>query len=137
MSERHRLVIRTPHETVLDEQVRAARVPTETGQVGLRPRGEPFVLIVEPGLVILRMDDGIRFAATAGGLLDCDREQSVLYTPFAVVGGVGAEVLTALDRAFAMPESELVARRRLAELEQHIVRELRTRPRVARTEHRP
>jgi F0F1-type ATP synthase epsilon subunit len=127
MIERLRLVIRTPHQIVVDERVRAARVPAESGQVGLRPRSEPFVLVVEPGLCILTMDDGVRFAATAGGLLDVDRATSVLYTPFAVAGDRGDRVLSTLDRALAMPDSELAARRRLGELEQHIVRELHER----------
>lgn len=133
MSERLHLVVRTPHEVVVDEQVRAARVPTESGQVGLRPREEPFVLVVEPGLCVLRTGERVRFAATAGGLLDADRETSVLYTPFAVVGDRGDEVLGALDRALATPDSELAARRRLGELEQHIVQELREGPPVERT----
>jgi len=132
MIERLRLVIRTPHEVVVDERVRAARVPTESGQVGLRPRQEPFVLVVEPGLLLLRLDDGVRFAATAGGLLDSARETSTLYTPFAVVGARGDEVLAALERALATPDSELEAHRRLGELEQHIMKELQHRPSVAR-----
>lgn len=125
MIERLRMVIRTPHETVLDEPVRGARAPAETGQVGLRPRGEPLLLGVEPGLILLDTDRGPRFAATAGGLLESGREQAVLYTPFAVVSDEDAEVLAALDRALATPDSELVARRRLGELEQQILRELR------------
>jgi F0F1-type ATP synthase epsilon subunit len=123
--EQLRLVIRTPYEVVFDERVRSARVPAETGQVGLRPRGEPFVVVVEPGLVVLRTDAGVRFAATAGGLLDGDRDTSVLYTPFAAVGAAEGEVLAALDRAQATPDSELALRRRLGELERRIVRELR------------
>jgi len=119
-----RMVIRTPHQTILDAPVRAARVPTETGQVGLRPRGEPMVLVVEPGLVVLRTDAGVRFAATAGGLLEHDRASCTLHSPFAVLGADEAEVLGALDRALATPDRELAARRRLGELEQRIVREL-------------
>jgi F0F1-type ATP synthase epsilon subunit len=137
MPEQLHVLILTPHETVLDMQVRAVRVPTETGQVGLRPCEEPFVLVVEPGLVILRVDGGRRFAATAGGLLESDRERSVLYTPFAVLGDVDSEVLAALDRALTTPDSELSARRQLGELEQRIVKELRQRRAVARTRERP
>jgi hypothetical protein len=36
-----------------------------------------------------------------------------------------AEVLDALDDAFSTPDSELTARRRLGELEQRIVKEIR------------
>jgi len=126
MSARLHLVIRTPHEIVLEGDVNAARVPTATGQVGLRPRREPLLLVVEAGLVIVRTGDGgVRFAATAGGLLEGTREQTVLYTPFAVAGDADAEVLAALDRALAVPDGELAARRRLTELEQRIVKELR------------
>lgn len=134
MHDRLRLVIRTPHEVVFDARVRSARVPTATGQVGLRPRGEPLILVVEPGLVLVRTDASVRFAATAGGLLDGDRDTSVLYTPFAVVGDAEGDVLAALDRALAAPDSELALRRRLGELEQRIVHELRHRPTISRME---
>jgi F0F1-type ATP synthase epsilon subunit len=137
VADRLSLVIRTPHEVVLDAQVRSARVPAASGHVGLRPREEPFVLVVEPGLVLLRIDASERFAATAGGLLDVGRERSVLYTPFAVVGERDADVLAALDRALATPDSELAARRRLGELEQHILQELRRRPAVPRPAEGP
>lgn len=133
MADRLHVLIRTPHETVVDAMVTAARMPTPTGQVGLRPRMEPLVLVVEPGIVILRMDDGLRYAATAGGLLEGDREQAALYTPFAAQGDRDTDVLAALDRALAMPDSELAARRRLGELEQRIVQEVRSRPPVVRT----
>lgn len=125
MIERLQMEIRTPGETVFDEPVLSARVPTESGQVGLRPRGEPLLLVVEPGLILLRTDRGARFAATAGGLLEGRRERSVLLTPFAVVSDAAEEVLGALDRALEVPDSDLVARRRLGELEQQILRELR------------
>jgi F0F1-type ATP synthase epsilon subunit len=128
MSDTLRLVIRTPHAPVVDAGVAAARVPTRTGQLGLRPRQEPFVTVVEPGLVVLETGAGRLFAATAGGLLRADRDTALLITPFAVTGTVG-EVLAALDEAYALPESELVTRRRLAELEQRIVRELSPRGR--------
>jgi len=119
-----RLVIRTPHAAVVDRDVDAARVPTRTGQVGLRPRQEPFVTVVEPGLVIVDAAAGRGFAATAGGLLRADRDGALLATPFAVTGATGAEVLEALDTALTAPDSELVTRRRMALLEQRIVQEL-------------
>lgn len=137
MSERLQLRIRTPHETAVDAPVRAARVPTESGQVGLRPRGEPLLLVVEPGLIVLRDEAGARFAATAGGLLACDRQQCTLYTPFAVAGPDAAGVLDALQQALATPDSELETRRRLGELEQRIVQELRQRPSGRRGEAGP
>jgi F0F1-type ATP synthase epsilon subunit len=131
MSESLQLVIRTPHEVVLDARVRAARVPTPTGHVGLRPGEEPFVVSIEPGLVVTWAADRVSFAASAGGLLDAERSRAVLYTPFAVVGDDGDALLDRLDEALATPDSELAARRRLGELEERIVQELRHRPAVA------
>lgn len=124
MVEQLGFAIRTPHEQVLDAAVRSVRVPTESGLVGLRPRQEPLILLVEAGLIVVELDSGRRFAATAGGLLQADRERAVLYTPFAVLGDQ-AEVLSALERTLATPDSELGARRRLGELERRIVSELR------------
>jgi len=133
MSDGLHLIIRTPHEVVLDERVVSARVPTVTGQVGIRPREEPILLAVEPGLVLLRIGDTMRFAATGGGLLDGDRDEASIYTPFAVVGDEADAVVAALQEELATPESEVAARRRLGELEERIVQELRHRPKVAKT----
>lgn len=133
MAEGLRLVIRTPYEVVLDRGVRSARVPTETGQAGLRPRSEPLLTAVEPGLVLVHGDEGTSFAATAGGLLESGPDRATLLTPFAVVGRRPEEVLAELDRMLATPNGELAARRRLGELEERIVQELRhqpTRPRA-------
>lgn len=124
-----RFAIRTPREVVFDGAVTSARVPSPTGQVGLRPSEEPAMLAIEPGLVVLTAADGVRFAATAGGLLEAGREVATLFTPFAVVDEQAEAVLEALDTALATPDSELQARRRLGELEQRIVQELRHRPR--------
>jgi F0F1-type ATP synthase epsilon subunit len=110
---------------VLDAEVVSARVPSTTGQVGLRPRGEPIALAVEPGLVLAHGPDSATFVATAGGLLERDFERAILYTPFAVASDDADEVLGALDDALATPDSELTARRRLGELEQRIVKEIR------------
>jgi F0F1-type ATP synthase epsilon subunit len=127
VAERLRFVLRTPHQVVHDGPLRAARVPAATGQVGLRPRCEPLILAVEPGLVLLRREGGLAFAGTAGGLLETDGETCTLYTPFAVVGDEADGVLSALDRALATPDTELSARRQLGELEQRIARELNDR----------
>lgn len=131
------LTVRTPHGVVVEAQVFAARVPTETGQVGLRPRGEPLVLAVVPGLVVLRTAAGTGFVATGGGLLESSARSAVLYTPFAAQGDTAARVMDALAATFSAPDSELAARRRLDELEQRIVQELRRRPAVSRTGERP
>ena len=122
--ERLRFCVLTPRAAAVDRPVDGARVPTETGQVGLRPRGEPLLLAVEAGLVVLRDADGIALVATAGGLLESDGVTATLYTPFAATGATAEEVEAALDAALADPESELAARQRLEELEQHILQEL-------------
>lgn len=134
MAEGLHIIIRTPHEVVVDERVAAVRVPTESGQVGLRPRQEAVILVIEPGLIILRRDAVLRFVATAGGLLEGDRETSILYTAFAVAGDGQEDVMAALEHVLATPDSELAARRRLGELEQHILQELRSRAPVGRAE---
>jgi F0F1-type ATP synthase epsilon subunit len=126
------LVIRTPHETVMERAVDSVRVPTETGQVGLRAREEHLMLVVEPGLVVARSEDGLSFAATAGGLLHLDGDVCALYTPFAVLGSDGAQVLESLERALRTPDSELAARRQLGDLERRIAQELRERSPLAR-----
>jgi len=128
-----RLVVRTPGGVAFDAQVRSARVPTGSGAIGLRPREEPFVSVVEPGLVLLRGADTESFASTAGGLLHADRSEATIYTPFAAVADTAEEVLAALERALAEPEGEIAARRRLAELETRLARELRIRTAVPRT----
>jgi F0F1-type ATP synthase epsilon subunit len=119
------MVITTPHAVILDAQIRGARVPTETGLVGLRPRVEPLLLVIEPGLVVLREDGARRYAATAGGLFEASGTKGVLYTPFGVVGPSAEEVLAALDRELATPDSELALRRQLGDLEKRIVQRLR------------
>ncbi|MCA9631132.1 MAG: hypothetical protein KC766_25895 [Myxococcales bacterium] len=119
------LEIRTPVERVASLTLIALRVPTETGQAGVRPRMEASLLALVPGLVLLHSSEGVRFCATAGGLLDVASSVAKLYTPYAVLGDEPATVLSALDEALARPTGDLAARRRLAELEQRIVRELR------------
>lgn len=123
-----RFQVETPHALVFDEPVSSVRVPTTTGQAGLRPRAEPCLSVVEPGLIIVRTASALRFVASAGGLLDLRRERALLLTPFAAVGDNDRQVLEQLSRALATPDSDLTARKRLGELEQRIVHELRRAP---------
>ena len=125
MSERLRIVIRTPHGVVVDEPGSAVRLPTCTGLVGLRPRGEPLMLVFEAGLVVVRTAAGQRFVATAGGLLEADRRSCTMYTPFAVAGDDEGAVLAALNDALSAPDTELAARRQFGDLERRILHELR------------
>ena len=122
-----KLIVRTPREVVLDLDVSSLRVPTESGQVGVRPRVEALVLAVEPGLVLVRQEDAVRFIGTAGGLLRCDGERASLLTPLAVVGTDEDDILAALEQALAQPNIELEARAMLNRLQSSILRELRQR----------
>ena len=120
-----RFVVRTPQGGVLDERVTSLRVPTDTGQVGLRPRAEAAALVVEPGLALAASSDGLRFLATAGGLLRCDGKQAVLLTPLAVVGDSAEVVRAELSQALETPSRDLELRAVLQRLETGILQELR------------
>lgn len=118
------LIIRTPREVVYEGPVDSLRVATETGQVGIRPRMEPLVLAVEPGLVLLSSAAETTFAGTAGGLLRCDGQQANLLTPLAVFGVDMQAVASQLEAALDKPSVELEAREALGRLESSILREL-------------
>ncbi len=120
-----RLVVRTPQGRVFDERVTSLRVPTDTGQVGLRPRSEEAALVVEPGLVLAASEDGLRFVATAGGLLRCDGKEAVLLTPLAVVGESAEAVRVELEETLRIPRRDLELRAVLQRLETGILHELR------------
>jgi len=123
-----RLVLRTPRETVAELSVRSLRVGADTGQVGLRPRCETTVLAVEAGLALAWTAGGLRFVATAGGILRCDGANAVLLSPVCVVGDDAAEVRRRLDQALAAPSGEAELRRAIERLERGLVSELRRRP---------
>jgi F0F1-type ATP synthase epsilon subunit len=130
--ETFRLFVRTPQGGVFDERVASLRVPTDTGQVGLRPRSEPAALVVEPGLALVASNEGLRFLATAGGLLRCDGEEAVLLTPLAVVGESPEVVDAELAEALATPRADFELRVVLQRLETGILQELRRGVSVAR-----
>ena len=118
------VTIRTPSETIVDQEVAALRVPTKTGQVGLRPRSEPSVLAVEAGLILLRSSNGMRYAGTGGGLLHASGEAASLLTPLAVVGDDVESVSRLLDELLSEPSEEMDVRRTLGRLETRILQEL-------------
>jgi len=120
-----RLVVRTPQGSVFDGSVTSLRVPTDTGQVGLRPRSEAAALVVEPGLVLAVSGAGLRFVASAGGLLRCDGVQAILLTPVAVVGENAETVRAELAAALAAPSADVELRGVLERLETGILQELR------------
>lgn len=123
------LVIRTPHEVTLKTSVWSARVLTESGHVGLRPRTEPMVIAVEPGLMnIHRINDETSaemFVGTAGGLMLCEHNTATLLTPLAVFGDNETSIVEQLDNLMQRPDSEMEARATLSKLEGHILTELR------------
>ena len=122
------LVVRTPHEVVFQAQVLSARVLTETGHVGLRPRTEAMVLAVEAGIVNVRSGvEGAaeQFIGTAGGLLIIDGLTATLMTPLAVVGSDERQIVNELEQVLQLPNSEMEARATLTKLEGHILSELR------------
>jgi F0F1-type ATP synthase epsilon subunit len=126
MAERSlRLTVRTQHEVVLETEAAALRVPTESGQVGLRPRVEATLLAVEAGLVLVRTAAGTRFVGTAGGLLSCDGTNATLLTPLAVVGNDEQTMLNELERILQEPSEEMQARATLGKLEGEILGEMR------------
>ena len=109
----HVLVL-TPHAVIAELDVDGLRVPSDTGQVGLRPRGEPTVLAVEPGLALVRTGTTLRFLGTAGGLVRSD----------------GRSVLEALTAALAIPDPERDLRLAIERLHTGIITELRRAERV-------
>ncbi len=131
------LVVRTPHEVVFQAPVLSARVLTETGHVGLRPRTEAMVLAVEAGIVNVQTSlEGAaaeQFIGTAGGLLIVDGTTATLMTPLAVVGNDERQIVNELEQVLRLPNSEMDARATLTKLEGHILSELRRdqRERVA------
>jgi F0F1-type ATP synthase epsilon subunit len=119
------MTIRTQHEVVLETDASALRVPTESGQVGLRPRAEATLLAVEAGLMLVCTKTGMRFVGTAGGLLSCDGTTATLLTPLAVVGDDEQSILDELERVLQEPSEEMQARAALGKLEGEILGEMR------------
>jgi F0F1-type ATP synthase epsilon subunit len=124
------ITIRTQHAVVFEVDATSLRVPTESGQVGLRPRAEATLLAVEAGLVLVKTGDRTRCIGTVGGLLSCDGATATLLTPLAVVGDDEQTILAALDRALQEPSEEMRARATLGKLEGEIVQELRREQRA-------
>lgn len=119
-------IVRTPHEVVLDKEARSIRIPTETGQVGLRPFNEPQIIAVEPGLVLCEeKNQAMDFVGTAGGLLVLERDSATLMTPLAVSGSERATITAQLQTALGEPNEEMQVRAMLEDLEEHILEEVR------------
>jgi F0F1-type ATP synthase epsilon subunit len=122
-------IVRTPHEVVAEIEARSIRAPTESGQVGLRPRNEPQVIAVEAGLVVVRtVQNETRFLGTAGGLLAVERLRATLMTPLAIIGSDRESMMDQLEKALGEPNEEMQARALLAGLEEQILTEMRRKP---------
>ena len=119
------VTIRTPTATVVEVDVASVRVPTQSGQVGLRPRGEASVLAVEAGLILLRLNTEMLYAGTAGGLLHTSRDAASLLTPIAVAGKDVQSVSRRLQTLLAQPDEEMEVRQALGRLESRILQEVR------------
>ena len=120
-----RLVVRTPQGCVFDERLTSLRTPTDSGQIGLRPRSEAAAFVVEPGLVLAASGTRLRFIATAGGLLRCDGQQAILLSPLAVVGESAESVRAELEALLSVPRADLELRAILQRLETGILQEVR------------
>jgi F0F1-type ATP synthase epsilon subunit len=133
MAERRlHIVVRTQHEVVFEADATSLRVPTASGQVGLRPGAEATLLAVEAGLVLVHTAGRVQYIGSAGGLLSCDGVTATLLTPLAVVGDDAPTMLAKLERALAEPSEEMRARATLGQLESEIVHELRREQRERR-----
>jgi F0F1-type ATP synthase epsilon subunit len=133
MAERRlHIIVRTQHEVVFEADATSLRVPTASGQVGLRPRAEATLLAVEAGLVLVHTAGRVQYVGSAGGLLSCDGVTATLLTPLAVVGDDAPTMLAELERALAEPSEEMRARATLGQLEGEIVHELRREQRERR-----
>jgi F0F1-type ATP synthase epsilon subunit len=119
------VTVQTPHAVVYEADAISLRVPTESGQVGIRPRTEATLLAVEAGLVLVHTSAGTRFVGTAGGLLSCDGVIATLLTPLAIVGDAEQTILDGLEHALQEPSEEMQARTTLGKIEGEILHEMR------------
>jgi len=120
--------VRTPDELAWRVDALSIRVPTDSGQVGLRPGVEPVVLAVDAGIVLTRTRTGTKFVGTAGGLLRTDGGAVSLLTPLAIVGDAIDALVDELERRLGEPSSEMQARASLGKLEDKILEELHRQP---------
>jgi F0F1-type ATP synthase epsilon subunit len=122
-------IVRTPHAVAVEIDVHSIRIPTESGQVGLRPQIEPQIIAVEAGLVLVRNGPhDMRFIGTAGGLLVAEKVRATLMTPLALSGADRSSIMDQLQKALGEPNDEMQARAMLANLEEEIISEMRGRP---------
>jgi F-type H+-transporting ATPase subunit epsilon len=112
---------------VLKSRINGLQAADASGRFGLLPGHEPFVTVLEPGLVSFRDEqDCERFAAVDGGVLVLKDSRLSIACREAVVADRLEEVA---GRAAAMIEerrlSEQTARADFAELQATLLRQLR------------
>ena len=123
------LVIRTPHEVVFDHPVtpRAGPDRHRPGRAAPARRARRAGGRARAWSCCPRPAPGPGSPPPPAACSTLSRTRATLYTPFAVVGASADQLTAALDRVLATPDSELAARRRLGELEQRIVNQLKVR----------
>lgn len=119
-----RLIVQTPSGVQVDELVQSARVVTESGHVGVRPRMETQILAIEPGLVLARLPESMLYIGTAGGLMMCDGTTISVSTPLAVFADDEVKVIEELGRTLQKPSRELEVRNTIDRLQTSILNEL-------------
>ena len=121
------LELLVPDGVVLKSRIQGLQAGDASGRFGLLPGHEPFVTVLEPGLVSFRDDQGCeRFAAVDGGVLVLKDNQVSIACREAVVADRLEDVA---GRAAAMIEerrlNEQTARADFAELQSTLLRQLR------------
>jgi F-type H+-transporting ATPase subunit epsilon len=122
-----RFVVRTPHAKIFHVRAASLRVPTETGWVGILPGAERSVLVIEPGLVIVRTDHALALVGTGGGVLHIERDRVTLLASIAVLGDDASSVRAALDRMAGESSAEIELRRGMDGIERGLLAQSRRR----------
>lgn len=120
------LEVLVPDGVILKCRIRALQAADASGRFGFWPGPEPFVTVLEPGIVVFRDEaDRERFAAVDGGVLVLEENAISIACREAVVADRLDEVA---DRANAMFRQrrleERTARGEFAELQSTLMRQL-------------
>lgn len=85
-----RLVVRTPGNTVVDQNVRALTAEDSTGRFGVRPGSDEILASLVPGILYYRVDDeGETVVAVGPGVLHASHDRvDVLVQEAAVCGSL-------------------------------------------------
>jgi F-type H+-transporting ATPase subunit epsilon len=81
MADRLRLVVLTPEQQLVDEQVREVTAPGVYGQIGVLPDHAALVTSLEPGTLSYKTERGERHLTIDGGFAEVrDNVMTVLAT---------------------------------------------------------